>query len=154
MAGVEADAVRDAAMGKRDADCRRDRGQRGDAGNDLERHARLGERDRLLPAAPEDVRIAALQPDDLEVVPPETDEQLVDLVLVQFLARVDERARGRLVDELRRDEPVVDERLAAAHQVEPARGDQPGIAGTGADEPDGHESDLDTSSSKYSLRAS
>ena len=44
--------------------------------------------------------------------------------------------------------------IASPHELESARGDQARIAGAGADEPDGHDSDLDTSFSKYSLRAS
>ena len=40
----------------------------------------------------------------------------------------------------RRDEPVVDEHVAACGQLEPADGDQPGVAGARADEEDGHRS--------------
>ena len=45
------------------------------------------------------------------------------------LARDHERVVGRLLDELGRDEHVVDERVAAPDQLEAAHGDEPGIAG-------------------------
>ena len=65
-----------------------------------------------------------------------------------LLARDHERVRGSLLDELGRDEDVVDERIAAPDQLEPANGDQARVAGAGADERDGHESLSVTSSSK------
>ena len=43
---------------------------------------------------------------------------------------------GRLGDELRRDEAVVDEHVARADELQPAGGDQPGIARARADEVD------------------
>ena len=58
------------------------------------------------------------------------------------------RAVGRLRDEFRRDEPVVDDDVAGAQQLEAADGDQSRIAGTGADESDAHRSALATSRSK------
>ena len=50
-------------------------GERRDAGHDLERDLRLGERERLLAAAPEDERVAALQADDAEPSRAVGDEQ-------------------------------------------------------------------------------
>ena len=75
--------------------------------------AGLGQRERLLAAAAEDERVAALQPHDLEPLPAELDEQRRSArAWRDVLARDHERVVGRLVDELRRDEHVVDERVA------------------------------------------
>ncbi len=92
------------------------------------------EGERLLAAAPEHERVAALQPHRLEALPPQIDEQLVQLLLPELGARDHERVLGRLGDELRRDEHVVHERVARTHEVEPARGDQPGVARACADQ--------------------
>jgi hypothetical protein len=70
-------------------------------------------------------------------------QHVVDLLLGQRAAR-DLHAR-RLRDELGRDEPVVDEHLGGAHAVEPADGDQAGIAGASADQGDTHPSARSTS---------
>ena len=91
--------------------------ERRDAGHDLERHAGLDERERLLAAAAEQERVAALEPDDVEAATGEPHEQAVDLLLRQRVAGDAERVGGRLVDELRRDQPVVDERVAAAQRA-------------------------------------
>ncbi len=100
MAGDERDLGGDAAVG--DGDPRRGRGgaDRRDPGDDLERDRRRRERERLLAASPEDERVASLEPDDLEALPAELDEQLVQLDLPHVLARDQEGARGRLLDEL------------------------------------------------------
>ena len=50
-------------------------------------HAGLGERERLLAAAAEDERVAALEAHDLEPLPAELDEQRVQLGLLHVLAR-------------------------------------------------------------------
>ena len=114
----------------------------------LERDVRLRERERFLPAPPEDERVASLQPNDLEPLRAETDEEVVDPLLEKTLARDRESVRGSLGHQLGGDEPVVDERIATADELEPARGDQTRVAGAGADEPDGHESASATSCSK------
>ena len=111
-----------------------------DARRDGERDPRLGQRERLLAAAAEDERVAALEADDVEPGPPVVDEQRVDRLLRQRRARDHERVLGRLLDELRRDERVVHEHVAGANELEPAGRDQPGVARAGADEVDGHES--------------
>ncbi len=64
VAGDEANAVGDAAVGQRYAGVGRASGCGGDAGHDLEGDAMGGEMRRLLAAATEEKRIAALQPDD------------------------------------------------------------------------------------------
>ena len=125
-----------------------------DARGDGERDPRLGELERLLAAAAEDERVAALEADDLEPGPPVLDEQRVDLRLLERRARDHERVLGRLRDELRRDERVVDEHVAGANELQPAGRDQPGVARAGADEVDGHESARSTRRSKYALRSS
>ena len=88
MAGVEPDAVGDAAMRQRNPGGGGYRRKCGHIGNDLEGHARFGQRDCLLAPTPEDVRVAALQPDDVEAVARKLDEQLIDLFLRVELPRV------------------------------------------------------------------
>ena len=80
-------------------------------------------------------------------------EQLVDLVLLQAVARQHDRVGRRLRDELLRHERVVDERIAVAHELEAANRDQPGIPGAGADERNGHASERSTSRWKKSRRS-
>ena len=89
------------------------RRDRRDAGDELERHAGVGERERLLPAAAEDERVAALQPHDAAAPPPVRDEQLVDRRPARSRRARCAASRRRLGDELLCDEPVVDEHLAA-----------------------------------------
>ena len=72
------------------------------------------------------------------------DEAGVDLLLrhrvvVGALRGVDQDAAGRrLVEQLVADQPVEHEHLGAPHELEPAHGDQPGVAGAGAHQVDGH----------------
>ena len=103
---------------------------------------------RLLAAAAEHERIAALEPDDVEAAPPVQHEQPVDLALIEALAADADRVRRRLLDELVAHEPVVDEDVAGADELEPPGGDQAGIAGAGSDEEDRHRSDSSTIASK------
>jgi len=65
----------------------------------------------------------------------------------------EDRVRWRFADQLLGDQPVVDQHLTAAHEVEPTCSDQTGVAGAGADEPDRHSSDSETSESKKSRRS-
>ena len=115
-------------MGDGDPGGGRHSGERRHARHDLEGDAGRGQRLDLLAAAAEDERVAALQPHHLEACSPELDEQLVQLGLSELLARDHERLRGRLLDELGRDEDVVDERVAATDQLEPADGDETRVA--------------------------
>src|SRR5581483_7723993 len=110
--------------------------QRRHAGDDLDVDAVRGEMQRLLAAAAEEEGVAALEPDDGEAAPGEPDEQRVDLVLGERLARDAERPGRRLVDQLARDQPVVDERVAGAKERETPNRDQPRVARAGADERD------------------
>ena len=107
------DAVGDAAMGDGDQ-CRGRHGRdRRDAGDDLEGNAGLGERERLLAAATEDERVAALEPDDVEAG--RRRRRRAGCVTASCFmpgARDHERVVGRLVDELLGDERVGDEHVA------------------------------------------
>ena len=127
---------------------------RRDARDDLERDAGLGERERLLAAAAEHERVAALEPDDVEAGGAVGDEQARHRLLLHPGPRDHERVVGRLVDELLGDERVGDEHVARADELEPAHGDQPGVARARADEVDGHPSSCATSPAKYALRSS
>ena len=69
-------------------------------------------------------------------------------LLAERLAADQDRVGGRLGDELRGDERVVDERVARADELEPAGGDQAGVAGAGADEADASSERSSTSASK------
>ena len=112
----------------------------GHAGNNLERHAGIDERLRLLSAAAEHERIAALQPHDRAAVLRVRDEQAVDLVLghgvtAGFLADVGElRVAAGAVEQPGRDEAVVEDHVGACDQLGCAHCRKPRIAGPGADE--------------------
>src|SRR5207237_10828502 len=114
-------------------DRRGPRGERRGPGYRLERPARVDEGERLLAAAPEDERVAPLEPHDPAAAAAVRDEQRVDLLLPEPVARDAQRADGRLGDDLGCDDPVVDEHLAGAHAREPAEGDQLRVTGAGAD---------------------
>jgi len=135
-------------MGDRDAGRCGRRGRGRDSRHDLEVQASGGQRGRLLTTAAEDERVAALQPDGLEPGAAEADEQVVDRLLGQPLARDAERVLRRLGNELGRDEGVVDHRVAGAKAGQAADRDQLGVAGAGADEVDRHPSACFTSPSK------
>src|SRR6185295_2764276 len=95
----------------------------------------------LLRAAPEDIRVAALQAHDLAAGLRLAHEQLVDLRLLECVAvrplpREDApRVRGE-VEQLRVDEVVVDDDVRLLQQEEPSMRDQVEVAGPGADEVD------------------
>ena len=148
------DPIGDTTVRDRDQRGRRDGRDARDAGRDRERNPGRGERERLLAAAAEDERIAALEPHDIEPRAAVLHEQRVDLGLAERRPRDEQRVGGRLGHELGRDEHVVDEHVAGAHELEPAGRDQTGIARACADEVDGHESARSTSRSKYALRSS
>src|SRR5205085_2735657 len=79
---------------------------------DLERDAGIGERERLLAAAPEQKRVTALEAYDAGPLAAERDEHRVHLVLCEAVALDSQCVRRCLVDELGRDEPVIDEHVA------------------------------------------
>ena len=66
-------------------------------------------------------------------------EQVVHLLLRQAVAR-DPLGAGRRPDELIRDEPVVDEHVAATDELERPDGDETWVARPGADDRDAHPS--------------
>ena len=72
------------------------------------------------------------------------DQQPVDLLLrhlrpAALLADVDElRVRARVLERLRRDQAVVEDDVGRGDQLDRADGQQPRVAGPGADQVDGH----------------
>ena len=127
---------------------RGDRRGRRDARHDLRGDAGPTQRERLLAAAAEDERVASLQPDDARAGRAVLDEQRIDPRLAQPVTRHEEGVGRSLGDELGGDEPVVDEHVAGADELQPPDGDQPGIAGARADEVDAHPSSSRTSRAK------
>ncbi len=102
------------------------------------------ERERLLAAAAEDERVAALQPHHRRVHPAELDEPAVDRllrhgVLAGPLARVHAlRPIGGERDDARVGQPVVHERVRSLDQLASADGEKAGIAGARPDQVDRH----------------
>ena len=142
MAGDERDAAGDVAVGDGDAGV----GGRGDAGrhpgHDLERDAGLREHERLLAAAAEHERVAALEAHDALARAGVLEQQAVRVVLrelraLALLADVDElRAGPRVRERLGRDQAVVEDDVGGAEQLDRAHGEQARVAGPGADEVD------------------
>ena len=129
-------------MGERDAGVGRGRDGRTDAGDDLERDPRLGQRLGLFAAATEDEGVAALEPHHAAATAGVVDQHRVDLRLRQemragLLAREDtERRRGRFVQKARVDETVVDDDVRPPQPREAADGEKARIARARADERD------------------
>src|SRR2546422_5889312 len=131
----------DAAVGQRDPGVRGHRDGGGHPRHDLERDPRARQRLRLLAAPAEDEGVAALEPHDAPAAPRVPHEEGVDLLLGQRvsaarLAREDPARPWRLVEETPIHQAVVDDDVGAAQEPEAADGDQPRVAGTGADERD------------------
>ncbi len=140
MAGDEGDAAGELPVRDRDARVRRRRHAGGHAGHDLELDARLAQHERLLAAAAEDQRIAALQPHHPPPGAPVLDQQPVDLLLrhlrpAALLADVDQfRVRPRVLERLLRDQAVVEDDVGRGDQLDRADRQQPRVAGPGADQ--------------------
>ena len=106
VAGDEGDAAGQLPVRDRDARVRRRGDPGGHAGHDLELDARLAQHERLLAAAAEHQRIAALEPHHPPPGAPVLDEQPVDLLLrhlrpAALLADVDQlRVRPRVLERL------------------------------------------------------
>ena len=140
VAGDERDAAGQLAVRDRDARV----GRRGDAGgharHDLERDAGLVQHQRLLAAAAEHERVAALEPDDRSPGARVLEQQRVRVVLGELrafalLADVDHlRVRARVREGLGRDQAVVEDHVGVRDQLDGAHGEQPGVAGSRADE--------------------
>ncbi len=121
-------------------------GRRGDPGShpghDLEIDACASERLRLLAAATEDERVAALEPDDASPLSRVVDHQLLDLVLLhrvgsRRLADVDELGVGtRSIERSGGNQAIVQDHVSARDQLERTAGHQSRIARAGADEVD------------------
>ena len=99
-------------------------------GHDLERHAGLGQGGRLLAAAGEHERVAALEPHDGAAGAPALDEQRVDLVLrhrhlARRLADADPLGvGGRQVEQRLDRQPVVHDHVGPAQHLGAAHGEQ------------------------------
>ena len=145
VAGHERDRAGAVAVRHRDPRVRGGGDARGHPGHDLERDPGRAQRLGLLAAAAEHERIAALQPHDLAPGGAVLDQQPLDLAPAASTGRRppcrrrSARASGaRAVERGRRDQPVVDDHVGGRDQLERASGQQPGIAGAGADQVDGH----------------
>ncbi len=111
----------------------------GDAGDDAKRNAGGGERQRLLPAAAEDQRIAALQPQHAQAVGAKRDQALVDAQLRRLhasgaLAHLLQPMRGQRQD-VGRDQRVVQHHVGHRQRVRGVQGEQSRIARPGPGEP-------------------
>ena len=107
-------------MGQRNAGVGEAADPGGDARHHPERHAGRGQRQRLLAAAPEHERIAALQAQDAQARPGEIDQALVDPELGRARppgALADRLEGGRRPGErqdLGRDQGIVQDHVGAA----------------------------------------
>src|SRR5947209_8001585 len=99
MRGERGDGRGDAAMRDGDPGGAGNGRERGDTRDHVERHAGLRERERLLPAAAEEERVAALEPHDVVAAAAERNEQLVDLFLLEAIALDAQRVGRRFGDE-------------------------------------------------------
>ena len=119
VAGDERDRRRQHAMGQRDAGV----GEAADPGcdprHDPERHAGRGQRERLLAAAPEHERIAALETQHAQAGARELDQALVDPELRRsrpsgaLADRLEARGRAGERQDLRRHQGVVQDDVGA-----------------------------------------
>ena len=111
-----------------------------DAGDDLERDPRRPQRERLLAAAAEDERVAALQPHDGPPGAGVLEHQLLGPLLRDGLAAAllaDEQQLGvrpRALERAGADEPVIEDHVGAGDQLERPGRQQAGVARPGADE--------------------
>ena len=142
VAGGENDGAIDAAQRRRDRRRRQRRKPRGDAGNDAERHAGGGKRHRLLAAAAEHERIAALEPQHALARARQRDQALADIGLRR--RRLAAALAGEFEPRLRageRQHPLIDQRVmhddvGLGEAGERVERQQAGIARPGAGQPD------------------
>ena len=142
MAGHEGHRRIDVAVCHRNAGI----GQSGDAGGNsrhhTERHVMPDQHQAFFPAASEDERVAALQPQDplarlRQFDEPERDIDLLCRRLSAALARVDPRAfRSGQIQDAPVDQRVVDHHIGPAQGVDCMQGQQPRIARARAHQPD------------------
>ena len=144
VAGDERDRCREAALRDRDAGVRRCRDARRHARHDFEVQPRGAQQLRLLAAATEDERVAALQPHDLAAGARVAQQQLVrrllrDLRPAADLADVDELGvRTGAAERAVGDQLVVEDHVGARDELQRAGGHEAEVAGSGADEVRGH----------------
>ena len=121
---------------RRRSDCRRD------PGHDGERHSRQLARERLLAAAAEDERVAALQAHDPFPLLRKAHDQGVRFLLAHLVAAgalpgVDELCRGgRATQELVRRQRVVNHGIRRFERTHSGHGDESRITRAGANNPD------------------
>jgi hypothetical protein len=110
----------------------------GDAGHDRALDAGRAAGGQLLAAAAEQERVAALQAHDGQAVQGQGDQQLVDVVLRQGVARLalgdvdPPRRDGRQVEDLVGDQAVMHDHVGGLQGLQRLDRQQFGIAGTGA----------------------
>ena len=142
VAGDEGDRRSVLAMRQRDARIGGDAERRRDARNHFERDAGIGQRFGLFAAAPEDERVAALQPDHRQAAPGALDQHGADLFLREgvvgfLLADVEPLGvrRGEVEQRVGR-QVVVEDGVGLFEDAAAFDGDELGIAGSGADQVD------------------
>ena len=142
MPGHERDGGRELAVRDRDARVGRRGDPGGDPRDDLERDAGLQADERLLAAAAEHERVAALEPHHAPPGARMLEQQPVRLLLryllpSALLADVEQLGIGPRAGERRGgDQPVVQDHVGAGDQLGGAHGQEPGIARARADEVD------------------
>src|ERR687897_865864 len=115
----------------------------GHAGDDLEGYPGLKKGERLLAAAPKDVRVAAFEAHGCLVRSPEVHQERVDLRLLHrpFVTRLltdvmELRLRVRVPQQAAWREPVVDDGVGLLQAPETFEGEEAGVTRPGADEVD------------------
>ncbi len=114
----------------------------GDAGNDAERHARGGERLRLLGPARKDKRVAALEPQHPLAGAGERDEALRNVLLgrrrlaAALAGEFEPRPRSLEREHPRIDQRVVNDDVGLIEPGQRIEGEEPGIARSCPGEPD------------------
>ncbi len=142
VAGDEGDRLGGAAMGQGRAGRSAGGQGGGDAGNDLRLDTGRAAGSELLAATAEDEGIAALETDDGQALLGEADQQLVDIVLRQGVARlalghIDQASVGRSqIENFAGDEAVMDDDVGGSDDAGGLDGQQVGIARAGPDQPD------------------
>ena len=141
VAGQECHRLVDVAVGQRDSGIGQPPDAGRNAGHDAERDAGLDQRQRLLAAAGEDERVAALEPQHpppgaRQLDQPQRDIALLRRRLAAALAGVfDHAIRSREGQDLVIDQGVVNDHVGHAEGMGGVQGHQPGVAGPGAGQP-------------------
>ena len=142
VSGHEHGCGGDAPVGQGNAGIRQHPGGGGDPGHDLERNARVTQTSPLLAAATEYVRIAAFETHHLAAGAGMLDQKLIDLLLggpLSLSAFAHEQLFAALAGKLEKplvQNLIIEDEICVREVVRSFNRDQPGIAGTGADEVD------------------